>query len=353
MKVAPLHGRRLWFPVALNVWPILLLVSQKLLLPIGLVFASIGSRKTRQDVLVAIFVVGLTGLLLGVQRPNEYAVAHFAGYALFMLAVPLINDGLRASRTGLIRWLSIVSVLNAIFGIIFFVFEIDMTIFRGLNKIIDSEGVTTRIYFESASLLAVFSLASVRNKWIRRGGIVITAIYALFLAKSVLVVLLYAVNAVAYRVMRAPVSQRILLGVAFLLLMLVGPVAVALLRPDFMLSVGFKLLQIDLIFSDFGSPLVGRGWGYVIDAIATSEDQPYQVEMQFPMLLLQMGVPAFFVYVIGMVYQIRSISGCGGVFYFRAGLYFLVGFSNPWMFLPSWYLTVALMFAALDRRGSK
>ena len=30
--------------------------------------------------------------------------------------------------------------------------------------------------------------------------------------------------------------------------------------------------------------------------------------------------------------------------------YFVVGFVNPWLFMPSWYLTVALMYPQFDRK---
>jgi hypothetical protein len=119
-----------------------------------------------------------------------------------------------------------------------------------------------------------------------------------------------------------------------------------------MLSVGFKLLQFDLIFSEMNEYFIGSGWGYVIDAIATSSDQPYQVEMQFPMLLMQMGVVGFLVYILTMAYFFYGISNKRLIAAWRFLLYLLIGFSNPWMFLPSWYLTVALMLVELDGRAT-
>ena len=47
----------------------------------------------------------------------------------------------------------------------------------------------------------------------------------------------------------------------------------------------------------------------VIDAIITSPTQPYQVEMQLPMLVVQIGLPMLTLLALGMLLQFRSISG--------------------------------------------
>jgi hypothetical protein len=129
---------------------------------------------------------------------------------------------------------------------------------------------------------------------------------------------------------------------------IVAPALVAVARPDFALSVGIKLVQLQTILTYPTPLLTGHGWGYVIDSIVNSPDQPYQVEMQLPMLVLQAGSLLVLAYAAGMLSLFRSVSGSWSATWLRFGTYFLIGFANPWLLLPSWYLTVALMYRQFD-----
>jgi hypothetical protein len=66
------------------------------------------------------------------------------------------------------------------------------------------------------------------------------------------------------------------------------------------------------------------------------------------MLVLQAGLLLVVVYGAGMLSLFRSVSGCWSAAWLRFGTYFLIGFANPWLLLPSWYLTVALMYRQFD-----
>jgi hypothetical protein len=129
-----------------------------------------------------------------------------------------------------------------------------------------------------------------------------------------------------------------------------GPVLTLILRSDLHLSLGIKLLQFNEIWEDASPAIVGSGWGYVIDAIINSPDQAYQVEMQLPMLFRQIGWGGVLVYAVGMLLLIRSISGNFGSAVLRWLTYLVIGFNNPWLLIPSWYMTVCLMYYQFDRR---
>lgn len=342
--------RRLVFPVLLNAWPLLLLVSQKALVPFGMLLAGLGTRAARRDALIAAVLIVIGGTALAAQVDNEYGLAHFVGYALFILSVPLINTGVRASRSQLVRWVAILSVVNAVLAFGFYAFEIDLTNYRGLNRIIGDDDETHRVYFEATSLLAVFSVSSFRRRSLRWLCIAIVAIYALFLARSVFVVLLFLLNRYAYHVLHGSIQRRLATFAALLFAALSGPFLINALRPDFALSVAVKLLQFDHIFAHSIGWLNGAGWGYVIDEIINSPDQPYQVEMQLPMLVLQMGAFGFAAYAVGVLVLVRSISTSESAAWLRWLTYMAVGFINPWMLIPSWYLTVSLMYDSLESR---
>lgn len=349
--VAPIRltDGRLIFPILINFWPIVLIASQKLLVPVGLVTLDYGRNGARNDLLVVLGML-IIGTISLVTLPTEYAVGHFVGYALFLLAIPPFNLAIRQARVPLIKWLSILSIFNSAMALIIYFLAIDLSSFRGLNRIIDSNGDSTRVYFETTSLLAVFSVNFIRQIWLRYICIAIVSFYALFLGKSVFVVLLFFANRYAASFFRGRLRDQLLIVLGILMVAVIGPLIVAALRPDFALSLGIKLLQFARIINDPTPLWTGGGWGYVIDKIAGSPDQPYQIEMQLPMLMVQIGLIQLVIFAACMLLLFSWISHDRRALLARFLTYFAIGFSNPWMFIPSWYLTVALMYSNLDKK---
>lgn len=340
------HGQLL-FPVLINFWPIVLIASQKLLVPIGLVTLDYGRAGARND-LMTVLGMAFLGAVTLVLLPNEYSVAHFVGYALFLLSIPSINSAIRKARDPLVKWISIFSIFNSLMAFVVYFLSIDLSSFRGLNRILDSNGDSTRVYFETTSLLAVFTVKSIKQSWLRVLCIGIVGSYALFLGKSIFVVLLFFCNRYAARFFLGRLRDQILVVVGVLVLAVAGPLAIAALRPDFALSLGIKLLQFARIVGDPTPLLTGGGWGYFIEEIAGSPDQPYQIEMQLPMLIVQIGLVQLFIFAACITVLLSWVSHSRRALLARILTYFAIGFSNPWMFIPSWYLTVALMYSDID-----
>lgn len=339
---------RLLFPVLINFWPLVLFASQKLLVPIGLVTLDYGRMGARNDLIIVLGMM-LAGAITLVLLPTEYAVAHFIGYALFLFSIPSINLAIRQARDPLIKWLSIFSVFNSTMAFVVYFLSIDLSSFRGLNRIIDSNGESTRVYFETTSLLAVFTVKFIKQTWLRFLCIGVVGAYAIILGKSVFVVILFICNRYAERFFLGRLRDQILIVLGVLLIAVVGPLAVAALRPDFALSLGIKLLQFSRIANDPTPLLTGGGWGYFIDEIAGSADQPYQIEMQLPMLVIQIGLAQVMIFAAGIFVLLSWVSVGRRALWARLLTYFAIGLSNPWMFIPSWYLTVALMYHDVDR----
>ena len=86
--------------------------------------------------------------------------------------------------------------------------------------------------------------------------------YALFLAKSVFVLLLFVLNRVAHRALVGSIQFRLAILFGIVAVALGAPVAIAIARPDFALSVGMKIVQLQTIITETPSFLHGAGWGY-------------------------------------------------------------------------------------------
>ena len=336
------------FPVLLNFWPVLLLVSQKALLPLGIVMAGAGTAAYRRDLLVAGLMVLASFVTYALQVNNEYALAHLLGYVMFVLAAPLINLAVRSNSERLIYFLALFSVGNAILAFLFYALSVDLSGFRGLNIILGNDDHTHRVYFESTSIVAVFSVAAFRTNWRRLLATFLVFTYAIFLAKSVFVILLYATNYVVPMLLRGKQWQRLASVALVILLVTLGPMVVMLLRPDLALSIGIKLLQLETVADYAVSPWFGAGWGFVIDEIINGLEQPYQIEMQLPMLYNQIGLIGLAAYAGGMAWLTVSTSKVAFVGWLRWGTYMIIGFSNPWLFVPSWYLTSVLLYRRLE-----
>lgn len=346
----PQAGAALIFSLLTHFWPLQLLLSQKALVPVGLLFTASANRRYVRDLLMALVLCALGGVLLAAQPSNPTGGAHYLGYVMFMLAVPVLNHAIRQRPDALLAGLAWFSVFNAAMGLVVYGLEVDLSSFRGLNRIIDDDGVVSRVYFETTSLLAVFSLSSIRRPLLRLLCFAIVAAYAVYLAKSVAVIALYLFNQ-AYPVLVAR-SWRARIGVFFLVALFagLGVASLPFLRPDLTLSLAVKAKQFAEIVQDPSPLLWGSGWGYTITEIVTNDTQEYQVEMQLPMLVRQIGLFGVAANLIGIYVLIRSASRSHGSAFVRWCIYWVIGFNNPWLFIPSWYLTCMLSARTPERR---
>lgn len=341
--------RHLVFSLLLNTWPVLLFVSQKTLVPIGYLFVGKGDLRYQTDVFRAFALGVFSSLVLVFQVENEYGYQHFGAYLVFLFSIPLINFAVRRDKGRLLRILAIFSVINSLMGILIYFLNIDLSAYRGLN-FSDSDGIANRVYFESTSLIAVFSLAAIRGKLRRLVATMLVFIYAILLAKSIFVIALYLINKLLPLLFKSRFHHKAIVFAVCALAAILGPALVEYLRADVFLSLGIKALQFASIMQDTSASFFGRGWGYVQESIVNSVEQPYQVEMQLPMLVQQTGIFHVLVFATTVWFFLRSISDSSTITWCRWFIYLLIGFNNPWLFIPSWYLTAALMFSDVELR---
>lgn len=341
------------FPAALNFWPILLFISQKALPPIWLILIAGGDRQYRRDWGIVLIAIASAILLYILQIKNEFSQIHLVGYITFLISIPIINYAIRKDAAKVLYVVAYVSVINAIIGITIYISDFDMTAFRGLNKMVGNDGAIHRVYFESASLLSIFTLHAFRKMWQRVTAAILVATYALFLAKSFVVIALFAVNTTVLRLSSSNLKQRVAtIGIAAIITMIAIPF-IQQWRPDILLSLGAKWEQLTTILNYQTNVDIGLGWGYVIDSLVNNVDQPYQIEMQLPMLFVQTGVIGTSSLLITMYLLQSSTRESIFISTMAFAIYIAIGFNNPWLLIPSWYLTTALLFRKTPLRCPK
>ena len=332
------------FPLLTNVWLLLLFVSQKVFVPVGLLLTGFGDTAYRRDIVIA-FLISLIGTLVYLtQYPTPYDQIHLLGFLPFVWSMPLVNHAVREDPVLLRRLLSYFTLFNAIMGVYLLVESIDLYGLRGLNRIEGKDGITYRIYFESASLAAVFSINLFKQKWMKLAALAMVAYFVLFIAKSVVVIVLFLINlAFPYFLRSKPhvklISATIIVGAAAVIF-----IYLPILRPDIDLSLRVKQYQLDIIMSLLPDHWWGWGWGFYLPQLASDQEQPYQVEMQLPMLLLQLGPIVLLLVMSFVLILFMSTSELWTKALARFIIYGLIGFNNPWLFLPSWFLTCQLLF---------
>jgi hypothetical protein len=344
--------RVLWFAFTINFWPVLLYLSQKAFVPIALIANGWGDRTYRKDVVFSLAIT-LIGLYTYLNQPyNQFQNAHIIGFILFVWSMPIINYATRKELKILLGGLSYLTLLNALLGLYFLVFDVDLLDFRGINRIESNDGYTERLFFEAVSLAALFQPSAFPKlvRWIALGAVVA---FVVVVAKSVVVVLLLGIN------LGFPYFAR---GSSFTKasVVIVGAVGLYILyiylptlRPDIYLSLIAKQTQFDVLLSFRSFDVAPWGWGSFVPELANSIDQPYQIEMQLPMLLLQLGGPAL-AFIMGFVtLLIFSNAERKSLGLARAIIYFAIGFNNPWLFVPSWYLTTQLLFRSTDVNSNR
>lgn len=340
-----LRARAFAFPAVTNLWPLLLFVSQKVFVVPALLLVGAGDSAYRRDLLIA-GLASFVGLLVYLtQFGNHFDQAHFVGFILFVWAVPVINHAVRFDAIALRRLLTWLTLFNTAMGLFLLVSNIDLYGLRGLNRVVGADGLTHRVYFESASLAAVALASTFERRWLQAVAIVAVFVFTVFVARSVAVVMLLGLNLALPYILRSTPAAKIItfaLGLSALyILYLYLPV----LRPDVELSLRAKEFQLDIILGSLNDNWSGWGWGAFLPALASDPEQPYQIEMQLPMLLLQLGLPALSAILGLLLLLFLTVSYDGKAFAFgRFVIFALIGFNNPWLFLPSWFLTCQLLF---------
>lgn len=336
--------RAMIFPLLTNFWPVLLFVSQKVFVIPAIILAGFGDGKYRRDLLLSA-IISLVGIVVYVQQyGNAYDQVHLLGFLLFAWSMPTLNYATRLDPTKLRRFLTYLTLLNAAIGFFLLVSKIDLYGLRGLNQVIGSDGLTHRVYFESTSLATVLLISTFRWRWAQVAMILAVFGFVLFVAKSVVIAVLFGLNlALPYILRSSPAVKVITVGaiaVVFTILFIYLPV----LRPDVDLSLQAKQYQFDLIINSLGNGWSGLGWGAYYPQLASDPEQPYQVEMQLPMLLLQLGPIALFAILGATLALFLSATRVRLKAFARFAIYALIGFNNPWLFVPSWFLTCQLLF---------
>ncbi|OJU15570.1 MAG: hypothetical protein BGN95_18195 [Sphingomonas sp. 66-10] len=278
------------------------------------------------------------------QYGNPYDQTHLLGFIFFVWSMPLINHAVRYDSLLLRRVLTYLTLFNALMGFYLLVSSVDLYGLRGLNRVEGSDGITYRIYFEASSLAAVFLLSSFRNRWVRLAALGAVAIFVVFVAKSVVIMALLGLNlALPYLLRSRPhikVGAAIIAVTAIILLYNYLPI----IRPDMDLSLRAKQFQFNIIMGLLPDNWSGLGWGFYMPQLSSDPEQPYQVEMQLPMLMLQLGPIALLTILLLILSLFLSVSGWTLKGFARFAVYVLIGYNNPWLFVPSWFLTCQLLF---------
>lgn len=332
------------FPLLVNVWPLLLFVSQKVFVLPGLALVGLGDAAYRRDLMIAAGMT-LVGVLVYLgQFPNFFDQAHLLGFISFVLSMPLVNYATRYNPTQLRRWLTYLTLFNVAMSIYILVSNIDLYGFRGLNRIEGTDGVTSRIYFESSSLAAVFLLSTFRRRVLNIMTLVAVFVFVVFFARSAVVMALLGLNLILPYILRSPAPIKIGATIAAVVVAVLIYIYLPVIRPDIGLSLASKQFQLDVIISLMPDNWTGWGWGSYLPPLATDKDQPYQIEMQLPMLMLQVGPIALIGILVLTLSLFMSAAEEKARGYARFIIYALIGFNNPWLFVPSWYLTCQLLF---------
>lgn len=337
------RARIFGFPAAINFWPLLLFVSQKAFVIPGMLLLGFGDRKYRQDVAIA-FTASICAIVVYLtQFSNSYAQVHLIGFLLFIWSVPILNHSVRFDPIGLMKVLTYFTLFNCLMAFALLVSNVDLYGLRGLNRIVGTDGETHRIYFESASLIAVILATTFTRRSLQVIVIVLSMFFLLFITRSVALIFLFVLNlSMPYLMKSTPLIKTITLfsGLLFLYLLYIY---LPVIRPDIELSLRAKQFQLDLIVGTLDG-WSGLGWGAFLPALASDPDQPYQIEMQLPMLLLQIG-PLALTAISGLIWMLFGNCSKGQwLSTLRFCIFMVIGFNNPWIFLPSWFLTCQLLF---------
>lgn len=330
-----------------SVWPLFLFFSQKVLIPLK-VFELSGTKIKK-----SVSYLFLYGLLLWIVLTfnllmfysNTYATKHYLSFSFFLFFMVFLGYETKKPERKLFN-------LNLITGINFIVLlvaialyynNVDLSSYRGLNFISGSDDVIQRMFIETSSLLVISNFKSSSRKF-NILLICLTLFYIVVLNKSIFLItlLLYQI------ILQYNLDKYRKVLIVFLIIpistIFIFPDLILGLRGDLFLSLTFKLNQIVGIVEniDMTNIFFGHGLGYFLPEFATDKLQPYQIESQLSMLLLQIGIFGMFFYISFVYIYFKTVVPKNK---FKAfGMYLIIGLINPWLFLPTWLITTSYFF---------
>jgi hypothetical protein len=341
-------------------WPVFLLISQKYLLIYDIIFGTRRKVFNRGVILAACMFVGslLLSILTLFLEYNSFSLSHFVGYFVFLI-YSLVLGSYLASRSELPALHVILTRLNVIsLSLLFVIYflELDLTRFRGLNFIRGNDGEVHRFFVETSALFLMSNFEVIRNKLFRLLFWIATFCYFVFVAKITLLILLFIILYM-WKWFRLRPGITLILVVGALVVVFLSGYHVYFIREDLILSILYKIDQFKFVVSNYSTEhlIFGSGFGYYLSEFVTDYSQPYQIEMQLPMLILQIGLLNVVLIILGFYFLFNSIAVQGGAG-FGLFLFIAIGFINPWMFLPVWFISVCfytiLLFDDKDNRIS-
>lgn len=337
----------IWF---FSIWPIFLFISQKALIIIQ--FLNIRGHKYRRGYFVlalslflGILVFSL--LTLSFASINTYSKPHFTSYILFLVYSILIA-GILSSEHNSYKILKLISLIN-FFGLILvhiiFFYEIELPGNRGLNFIRGTDNVVHRFWIETSPLFLISKFNIFKNRIIKILFLCLTLSYFLFISKITFLSLLF-VLLLTFKYYKSIKMKQLIIGLLTLLFLnVLGFINWnSLVRADLLLSILYKAEQFLTIINELGlnNIILGEGFGFFLKEFATDVNQPYQIEMQLPMLVLQLGLIHCTLLLTAMYFLFKSINIKYS--FLTTGLFFSVGIINPWLFLPTWLVTSIYFF---------
>ena len=347
MKLTKSYINSIWI---FSIWPIFLFISQKSLIVFHLLNIR-ASRYSRDIFIWVIFcffaVVTLSLFTLNFVFFNTHSVSHFISYFIFIIYSVLIA-GVLSSPYDSNRILKLITILN-FFGLllihIIYFNEIELPGNRGLNFIRGTDDIIHRFFVETSPLFLISRFDFFKKKILKILFISITLSYFLIISKNTFLSSLFILQLI-YRYQKSLNIYQLFVSLIFLgLLSFTGFINwSSLIRADLILSIFFKAEQLFSIFKQLGfhNIFLGEGFGFFLNEFATDLNQPYQIEMQLPMLILQIGLLNCFMLILGIYLLFKSTNIKYS--FLTTGLFFSVGFINPWLFLPAWLIACIYFF---------
>lgn len=331
------------FPLTTNMWPLLLFASQKVFVLPSLLLVGFGDRTYHRDIVISLFA-SLCGLLIFLtQTANGYEQPHFLGFLLFVWSIPPINYAVRMDAIALRRYLTYLTLFNVAMGFFLLLSNIDLYGLRGLNRVVGTDGEAQRVYFESSSLAAVVLTTTFKRRWLQIATILAVLCFMIFVARSVAIIFLIALNFSLPHLLKSTPLMKLILFMFCVAFIYILYIYIPIIRPDIELSLRAKQFQFDVILGSLDG-WSGWGWGSYLPPLSSDPEQPYQIEMQLPMLLLQIGPLALLAIFAATWLHFLNCSNRYYLAIIRLAVFMGIGFNNPWLFIPSWFLTCQLLF---------
>lgn len=269
---------------------------------------------------------------------NPYGVTQFLPLVIFSISIVLISmemndEKIKAFAIGKITEINFIVLI--IVYVAYFI-DFDFSSFRGLNFIRGSDGLIHRVFVETTVLLVLSDFKHFKSKILNKLLLLLTLGYVFILCRSIFVIILFGIRIYyEYPTFFNKKNLFIYFFSSSIVLILINDFSY---RADFYLSLLFKAEQSLGIISSASLKnfFFGNGFGFYIKEFVTDENQPYQIELQLPMLYLQIGFFGLFSLAV-FIYNLFKIN-LDKTPIKKTLLFFIVGFINPWMFLQTWLI---------------